>query len=66
MPVLVKGARLCGHGDRVPARKDRTFTQTENAAHRTDHAVMGAIVARTWHLPLMWPRPSGCTTTFPA
>jgi len=33
------------------ARKDRTFTQTENASHRTDHAVMGAIVARTWHLP---------------
>jgi HD-like signal output (HDOD) protein len=34
------------------ARKDRTFTQTENANHRTDHAVVGAIVAKTWHLPL--------------
>jgi HD-like signal output (HDOD) protein len=33
------------------ARQDRTFTQTENAAHRTDHAVVGAIVARTWRLP---------------
>ena len=33
------------------ARKDRTFVQTENANHRTDHAVVGAIVARTWHLP---------------
>ena len=32
------------------ARQDRTFTQTENANHRTDHAVVGAIVARTWHL----------------
>jgi len=33
------------------ARKDRTFVQTENANHRTDHAVVGAIVARTWRLP---------------
>ena len=52
MPVLVKAVR--GYGSTVTealARKDRTFTQTENANHRTDHAVMGAIVARTWHLP---------------
>ncbi|HEX5388561.1 MAG TPA: HDOD domain-containing protein [Burkholderiaceae bacterium] len=33
------------------ARQDRSFTQTENANHRTDHAVVGAIVARTWRLP---------------
>jgi HD-like signal output (HDOD) protein len=33
------------------ARQDRSFVQTENAAHRTDHAVVGAIVARTWRLP---------------
>jgi HD-like signal output (HDOD) protein len=33
------------------ARQDRTFIQTENAAHRTDHAVVGAIVAKTWRLP---------------
>lgn len=31
--------------------KERTFTQVENAAHRTDHAVVGAIVAKTWRLP---------------
>jgi HD-like signal output (HDOD) protein len=33
------------------AQAEGTFTQTENAAHRTDHAVVGAIVAKTWHLP---------------
>jgi HD-like signal output (HDOD) protein len=33
------------------ARQDRSFTETENAAHRTDHAVVGAIVAKTWRLP---------------
>jgi HD-like signal output (HDOD) protein len=52
MPVLVKAVR--GYASTVTealARKDRTFTQTENANHRTDHAVVGAIVARTWHLP---------------
>lgn len=52
MPVLMKAVR--GYSSTVTealARKDRTFTQTENANHRTDHAVVGAIVARTWHLP---------------
>lgn len=52
VPVLVKAVR--GYASTMTealARKDRTFTQTENANHRTDHAVMGAIVARTWHLP---------------
>ena len=51
-PVLLKAVR--GYASTVTealARKDRTFTQTENANHRTDHAVVGAIVARTWHLP---------------
>lgn len=51
MPVLVKAVR--GYSSTVTealARQDRTFTQTENANHRTDHAVVGAIVARTWHL----------------
>ena len=44
MPVLVKAVR--GYASTVTealARKDRTFTQTENANHRTDHAVVGAI-----------------------
>jgi HD-like signal output (HDOD) protein len=33
------------------ARQDRSFTATENAAHKTDHAVVGALVAKTWKLP---------------
>ena len=52
IPVLMKAVR--GYASTVTealARKDRTFTQTENANHRTDHAVVGAIAARTWHLP---------------
>jgi HD-like signal output (HDOD) protein len=32
------------------ARIDRSFVQTENANHRTDHAVVGALVARVWRL----------------
>ena len=32
------------------ARIDRSFVATENANHRTDHAVVGALVARTWRL----------------
>lgn len=52
MPVMLRGVK--GYGSTITealARKDRTFTQTENANHRTDHAVVGAIVARTWRLP---------------
>jgi len=52
MPVLLRGVR--GYASTIAealARKDRTFTETENANHRTDHAVVGAIVARTWRLP---------------
>ncbi len=52
IPVMLRGVK--GYGSTITealARKDRTFTQTENANHRTDHAVVGAIVARTWHLP---------------
>lgn len=52
MPVLVMAVRgYSGTVTEALARRDRTFTQTENASHRTDHAVVGAIVARTWHLP---------------
>ena len=32
------------------ARIDRSYVQTENANHRTDHAVVGALVARLWRL----------------
>ena len=52
MPVLMRGVKDYG-GTIIEAmaRKDRTFVQTENVNHRTDHAVVGAIVARTWRLP---------------
>lgn len=34
----------------VLAQTDQTMTEVENEAHRTDHAVVGAIVAKTWRL----------------
>lgn len=52
IPVMLQGVK--GYGGTLAealARQDRTFTETENAAHRTDHAVVGAIVAKTWRLP---------------
>lgn len=53
MPVMMQGVRgYAGTLTEALARKDRSFVATENASHRTDHAVVGAIVARTWHLPL--------------
>lgn len=52
LPILLQGLRgYAGTLAEALARQDRSFTETENAAHRTDHAVVGAIVARTWHLP---------------
>lgn len=52
IPVMLQGVRgYSGTLVEAMARKDRTFIQTENAAHRTDHAVVGAIVAKTWRLP---------------
>lgn len=32
------------------ARRDRSFIETENANHRTDHAVAGALTVRCWNL----------------
>ena len=52
IPILLLGVKgYAGTLAEALARQDRTFTQTENAAHKTDHAVVGAIVARTWRLP---------------
>ena len=52
IPILLQGMRgYAGTLAEALARQDRSFTQTENAVHRTDHAVVGAIVARTWRLP---------------
>ncbi|GAB4217046.1 MAG: hypothetical protein Fur007_18310 [Rhodoferax sp.] len=51
VPVMLQGLRgYRGTLIEAMARQDRTFIETENAAHRTDHAVVGAIVARTWRL----------------
>ncbi len=52
IPILMQGVK--GYGGTLAealARQDRSFTDTENVAHRTDHAVVGALVARTWRLP---------------
>jgi HD-like signal output (HDOD) protein len=52
IPILMQGVKgYAGTLTEALARQDRSFTDTENAAHRTDHAVVGALVARTWRLP---------------
>ncbi len=52
IPVMLQGVKgYTGTLAEAMARQDRSFTETENAAHKTDHAVVGAIVARTWKLP---------------
>ena len=49
MPVLAQCLR--GYGGTLieaNARIDRSLVATENANHRTDHCVVGAMVARAW------------------
>jgi HD-like signal output (HDOD) protein len=51
LPVLLQCTK--GYGGTLveaAARRDRSFIATENANHRTDHAVVGALVARVWGL----------------
>ena len=51
LPVLLHSVR--GYGGTLleaAARVDRNAIATENANHRTDHAVVGALVARVWNL----------------
>lgn len=51
LPVLMQSVR--GYGGTMVearARRDRSFVETENANHRTDHAVVGALTARAWNL----------------
>lgn len=51
LPVLLQSVK--GYGSTLveaAARIDRPFVATENANHRTDHAVVGALVARVWRL----------------
>ena len=52
MPVLLQSVR--GYASTMVeagARIDRPYIATENANHRTDHAVVGALVARVWNMP---------------
>jgi len=52
LPVLMQSVRgYTGTIVEAQARRDRSFIETENANHRTDHAVVGALTARVWHLP---------------
>jgi HD-like signal output (HDOD) protein len=51
MPVLLQSVR--GYSATLVeagARIDRPYIATENANHRTDHAVVGALLARAWHI----------------
>jgi HD-like signal output (HDOD) protein len=51
LPVMLQGVRgYSGTMVEAAARIDRPFIATENANHRTDHAVVGALVARVWRL----------------
>jgi HD-like signal output (HDOD) protein len=51
LPVLLQSVRgYSGTLAEARARIDRPFVATENANHRTDHAVVGALVARAWRL----------------
>ena len=51
LPVLMQSVRgYAGTMVEARARRDRSPIETENANHRTDHAVVGALTARAWRL----------------
>ncbi|MCH2242557.1 MAG: HDOD domain-containing protein, partial [Aquabacterium sp.] len=51
LPVMLQSLKgYAGTMVEARARTDRSFIATENANHRTDHAVVGALVARVWRL----------------
>ncbi len=51
MPVMMQSVKgYAGTMIEARARIDRSPIATENANHRTDHAVVGALVARVWRL----------------
>ncbi|MDH4450348.1 MAG: HDOD domain-containing protein [Rhodoferax sp.] len=52
IPVMLQG--IAGYAatlTRALSQSEQACTDIENASHRTDHAVVGAIVAKTWRLP---------------
>lgn len=51
LPVLMQSVRgYAGTMMEARMRRNRSFIETENANHRTDHAVVGALTARAWRL----------------
>ncbi len=51
LPVMMQSVKgYAGTMVEARARIDRSYIQTENANHKTDHAVVGALVARVWRL----------------
>lgn len=51
LPVMMQSIKgYAGTMVEANARIDRSYIATENANHRTDHAVVGALVARVWQL----------------
>lgn len=51
LPVMAQSVKgYLGTMVEAGARIDRSYVATENANHRTDHAVVGALVARLWRL----------------
>jgi len=51
LPVMAQSVKgYIGTMVEAGARIDRSYVATENANHRTDHAVVGALVARLWRL----------------
>lgn len=51
LPVLMQSVRgYAGTLMEARARRDRSYVETEDANHRTDHAVVGALTVRCWHL----------------
>jgi HD-like signal output (HDOD) protein len=51
IPILMQSVK--GYADTLAKaleQQDRSFTEIENAAHKTDHAVVGALIARGWRL----------------
>ncbi len=51
-PVLMQSLRgYAATMVEAGARIDRPYIATENANHKTDHAVVGALVVRVWNLP---------------
>jgi HD-like signal output (HDOD) protein len=51
IPVLLQRMpNYAGTMVEAQARRDRSYVETEDTNHRTDHAVVGALVARTWQV----------------